>query len=144
MIALVGLQAAQDVGPHQIAQRPMRIMGAGGQLLGEIGELLCRAQQRRIDEVEKRPEVGETVFDRRAGQRNPGARLELLTALVCLAPGFLIACASSRIARRHDVSLSQGSRSHRAIGGDDEIDVSQTLMSEAPSIRRRASPKYGR
>src|SRR6185312_5825788 len=36
--------------------------------------------------------------------------LRLLTALVCLAAGFLIAWASSRMARRHGTSASQVAR----------------------------------
>ena len=31
---LVGLHAPQDVGPHQLAQRPVRVVGPLGQALG--------------------------------------------------------------------------------------------------------------
>ena len=37
--ALVGLHAAQDVGAHQVAQRPVGIVGALGELLDEGREL---------------------------------------------------------------------------------------------------------
>jgi len=51
------------------------------------------------------------IFDRRAGERDPGARLQTFAARVCLALAFLIACASSRMTKRQAMSLSGAIRS---------------------------------
>ena len=75
---LVGLHPAQDVGPHQLAQRAVGVVGPLGQALGVAGELLGVAQQARIDEVEDRPQIAEVIFDRRSGQRDPRLGLQRL------------------------------------------------------------------
>ena len=67
---LVGLQPPQDVGPHQLAQRPVRIVWPLRQPLGEARELLRRSQQPGVDEVEDGPQIAEPVLDRRAGERD--------------------------------------------------------------------------
>ena len=72
--ALVGLQAPQDVGAHQLAQRSVGIVRPVGELLGEGRELLGRSQQAGIDEIEDRPEIAEPILDRRAGQRDARCR----------------------------------------------------------------------
>jgi hypothetical protein len=59
-----------------------------------------------------------------------------LTALVCLAPGFLIACASSRRRGRHGMAPARGAR-QRAVAGDDQIDAGEPLADRAPSAPRR-------
>ena len=79
--ALVGLEAAQDVGTHQIAQRRVRVLRPVGEALDEGRELLGRAQQAGIDEVEDRPQVAEPVLDRRAGERDARVGLERLDGL---------------------------------------------------------------
>ena len=78
---LVGLHAAQDVGPHQLAQWAVRIVLAVGKLLGVARELLRVAQQPRIDEIEDRPKVTEVILDRRAGQCDACLRLQGLGGL---------------------------------------------------------------
>ncbi len=57
---------------------------------------------------------GEVLFDDRTGVPLRAMRacaLRALAARVCLAPGVLMACASSRMASRHDVVRSAGTRS---------------------------------
>ena len=80
-----------------------------------------------------RPEVAQPVLDRRAGQRDARAGLERLTARVCLAPGFLIAWASSRMTRCHGDLAQPGQAQQRAVAGDDEIDAGQALGGSALS-----------
>ena len=123
--ALVGLHAPQDVGAHQLAQRAVGIVRPLGELLDEAGELLGRSQQSGIDEVEDRPEVAEPVLDRRAGQGDARVGLELLDRLVCLAAGFLIACASSSTTSRHCASASHARAGQKAVAGDGEIDAGE-------------------
>ena len=108
--ALVGLQPSQDIGAHQVAERSVRVMRPVGEAFDEGRKLLRRSQQSRIDEVEDRPEVAEPILDGRAGQRNAHVGLSCLTDFVCLAAGFLMACASSSTTNRHDVVSSQGVR----------------------------------
>src|SRR5215203_1295803 len=49
-----------------------------GEAFGVAGELPCRPEQARVDEVEDRPQVAEAVLDRCPGQRDPGPRLQRL------------------------------------------------------------------
>ena len=53
--ALVGLQAPQDIGAHQVAERAVRVMRPVGEAFDEGRKLLRRSQQARIDEIEDRP-----------------------------------------------------------------------------------------
>ena len=108
---LVGLQPPQDVRPHQLAQRRVRVVRLCREPLGERRELLARSEQARVEEVEDRPEIAKPVLDRRAGERDARPRVELLGRPRLLGAGFLIACASSRMARRHGVASSAGTRS---------------------------------
>ena len=75
---LVGFHPAQDVGPHQLAQRAVGIMRPLGQAFGIAGELFGVAQQTRVDEIEDRPQVAQVILDRRAGQRDPRPCLQRL------------------------------------------------------------------
>ena len=87
--ALVGLQAPQNVGAHQLAQRAVGIVRPVGEAFGERRELLRRSQQPGIDEVEDRPQVAEPVLDRRAGERDARVGLELLDGPGLLGAGIL-------------------------------------------------------
>ena len=61
---LVGLEAPQDVGPHQVAQRAVGVVRLVREALGVARELPGRAEQPRVEEVEDRPQVAEPVLDR--------------------------------------------------------------------------------
>ena len=59
-----------------------------------------------------------------------------LAARVCLAPGFLIACASSRTARSPGRSArSAGMRSERSVAGDHQIDILPAAPHRARAAR---------
>ena len=64
MTRLVGLEAPQDVRPHQVAQRAVRVVRLVREALGVARELLGRAEQPRVEEVEDRPQIAEPVLDR--------------------------------------------------------------------------------
>ncbi len=70
--------------------------------------------------------------------------LSCLTALVCLAPGFLIACASSSMTSRHGASPSHGARSQRAVAGDDEIDAGEVVGGRRTSSFSRRHRRWMR
>ena len=74
----IGLEAPQDVGPHEIAQRSVGTGWAGCEALRVARKLLLGAEQARQQEVEERPQVAEMVLDRRAGQGDARARGQLL------------------------------------------------------------------
>ena len=60
--SLVGLEPAQDVRPDERAQR---LVGRSGlHLLDKVGERLGAAEQARVQEIEQRPEIGQTILDR--------------------------------------------------------------------------------
>src|ERR1700674_2917243 len=65
----VGLQAPQNVRPHELAQRAVGIVRPVGKAFDEVSELLRRSQQPRGDEGENGPEIPEAVLDGRAGER---------------------------------------------------------------------------
>ena len=99
--APVGFQPAQDVGPHQIAQRAIGVVRPLGEPLGVGANCL--------DEP-SRPGLMKSKIDHRSPSRFSigvpvsaiaASACSCFTGRVCLAPGFLIACASSRTARRH-------------------------------------------
>ncbi len=73
---LVGLQPPEDVRLDKLPQRRVAVLLAGVERLDELLELLLRAQQARAEKIEQRPEVRQPVFDRRAGQGDPGLGLE--------------------------------------------------------------------
>ena len=75
---LVGLEPAQDVRAHQLPQRLVGVVGPLGHPLREGRELLGRAEQAGVDEIEDRPQVKEAVLDGGAGEGDPRASLELL------------------------------------------------------------------
>ena len=87
---------------------------------------LCGCDESRLVNVENalpdpsRPGLRKSKMDQRSPSRfSTGVPLSAmrarasicLAARVCLAPGVLIACASSRMARRHGVASSAGTRS---------------------------------
>ena len=71
--------------------------------------------------------IGVPVSAMRASARS------CLTVLVCLAPGFLIACASSSIASRHARRRQPRHAGEKAVAGDDEIDIGQVGGGLRPS-----------
>ena len=87
-------------------------------------ELRPRADETGVREVEDRPEVAETVLDRRTGERDAvRAGMRRSCCDVSLA-GFLIACASSRIDLRPRHLRDRVDVAHRgAVGGDDDVGV---------------------
>src|SRR2546430_16954828 len=82
-----GFEPAQEIRLDQAAQGRVAVVRAVGQPLGERGELACRAQQARVEEVVDRPEVAETVLDGRAGERDARVRLQRLDRLRLPGPG---------------------------------------------------------
>src|SRR5262249_27553582 len=63
----------------------VRIVFPLGEALYKSSELFPRSQQTGINEIEYRPEVAESVFDRRARQSDarPGRHLLYRTRLLC-------------------------------------------------------------
>ena len=76
---LVGLDAAQDEGLHQLLQghRPGRIVALVDGHLEGLAELGLLAQVAGIEEVEDRPEIAQAVLDGRAGQGQAMRRRQL-------------------------------------------------------------------
>ena len=121
--APVGLEAAQDVGAHEVAQRRIRAHRPVGQALDEVRELPGRAEQTGIDEVEDRPQVAEPVLDRRAGQGDARAGLERLDGAGLLGRRVL-----DRLGLVEDDEPPRrggepGHARQRAVAGDDEVGV---------------------
>src|SRR5262249_48056508 len=75
---LVGLEPPQDVRPYQLAQWTEGASRRLAEAFYEARELLGGPQQSGIDEVEDGPQIANTVFDRRAGQRDAELRAQLL------------------------------------------------------------------
>src|SRR5207248_4883011 len=75
---LVGFQPAQDIRTHELPQRSIRVVPPLCKLFREAGKLLRGSEQSRIDEVEDRPQIAQTIFNRRTGQRDSRPRVELL------------------------------------------------------------------
>src|SRR6266581_3067708 len=61
--ALVGFEAAQNVGPYQSAQRGELVWIFLGAALQERGEILGAAQQAGAKEVKERPQIRKPVLD---------------------------------------------------------------------------------
>src|SRR5262249_10856249 len=76
-----GFQAAQDVRPHKIAERAIRILLPVGEAFDVGGKLLRRAQESGINEIEDRPQIAQSVLNGRAGESNTRLRLELFDRL---------------------------------------------------------------
>ena len=77
--AAVGLEPAQNVRPDERAQREVGVAAfARGEPFGEVGELLGPAEQAGVEEIEQRPQVGQPVLDRRAGEGDARAASKLL------------------------------------------------------------------
>ena len=135
--ALVGLQAPQDVGAHQIAQRAVGVVRPLGEPLDEA--------RRTAWTIPSRPGLMKSKIDQRSPSRfsmgvpvsamRASAR-SCLTGLVCLAPGFLMACASSSTTSRHGVLRQPGRPRQEAVAGDDQIDVRQIARAHRSSASR--------
>ena len=147
--ALVGLQASENVGPHQLTQRRIGIAclvhrgsRAGvcllrGQPLGELAELLGRAEQPRIEEVEDRPQIAEPVLDRRAGQRDARLRVDLLDGSRLLGPWVLDRLRLVENGEPPGNSRQRRRSLQRAIAGDHQIDVGEPAGIERLDFVRR-------
>ena len=73
---LIGFQTTQDVGTDEFTQRPeVPCLGEAPRVLRKC---LTRTQQPRVREIEDRPEVRETVLDRRSGKCHAGLGDKLL------------------------------------------------------------------
>ena len=59
-----------------------------------------------------------------------------LTARVCLAPGFLIACASSRMTKRHVGLRQRRHAQQRAVAGDHQVELRRRRRREPPDLLR--------
>ena len=138
--ALVGLQAAQDVGAHQIAQRRVGGVRPVGEALDEVGELLGRPEQARIDEVEDRPQVAEAVLDRRAGQRDAGIGLERLDRLGLLGRRVLDRLRLVDDGQAPAGGTEPGHARQGPVAGDDEIGTGEVLR----GIRLQLLGRHGR
>ena len=141
--ALVGLQASQDIGAHQVAERTVRVMRPVGEAFDEGRKLLRRSQQSRIDEVEDRPQVAEPILDRRAGQRNARFGLELLDRFGLLGGRVLDGL---RFVEHHQspwCSFEPRRTRQKAVARDDEIDIRQIVRTVHVSISRPAQPMDG-
>ena len=67
--ALVGLEAAQDIGLHQFSQRRVGDMGScAASLLTKLAKAFDDPSKPRIEEIEDRPQIAQIVLDRRAGE----------------------------------------------------------------------------
>jgi hypothetical protein len=76
-------------------------------------ELVERAEQPRRDEVEDAPDLGQAVLDRRAGEGEPTLRASRFAAAAVAESGFLMCCASSRMAYVRS-SFARNSSSRRS------------------------------
>ncbi len=74
----VGLEPAQQVRPHEPAQRREVGRLRGLQRLDAAAEFRRGAEQAGIEEIVERPQVAEAVFDRRAAERDARSGAETL------------------------------------------------------------------
>ena len=133
--AFVGLEPAQNVGPHQTAQRGELILIVCERLLRNAANSLAppsKPGQRKSNsdhKSESRFSMGVPLSAIRCRQRSS------LTARLWRAPAFLIACASSRMARFHGHFLEPGQSNGHRVTGDDEVFAVQCFSGILP--RRR-------
>ena len=142
--ALVGLQAPQDIGTHQIAERTVRVLRPVGEAFDEGRKLLRRSQQSGIDEVEDRPQIAEPVLDGRAGQCDARFGLQLLDRLGLLGGRILDGL---RLVKHHQspgVVCEPRNASQKAVARDDQIDIRQIVAVRLSPVSRPASPMDGR
>src|SRR5262249_54059088 len=66
----VRFQAAQDVRANQLAQRRKLVLLTRLQAFHKRLKHCSRPEQGRVEKIEQRPQIAQTVFDRRAGQGN--------------------------------------------------------------------------
>ena len=86
---LVGLQPPQNVRPHQLAERAVRVVGPLRQTFDQARKLLRRPEQARVDEVEDGPQVAQPVLDRRTGERKSCLGVQFLGGAGLLGFGIL-------------------------------------------------------
>ena len=99
-----------------------------------LRKVLLRAQVAGIEELEDAPQLGEAVFDRRAGQGERATRRgSLRAAWACLVAGFLMFCASSRITSPQCTwPRCFSSRCKQGIGADDQVVLPGLLGQGSP------------
>ena len=111
----VGLAPAQQEGPHQPGERVggVRVAVALDRHGDPPAERLERAEQPGRGPVEDRPELGEAVLDRRAGEGDAGRRRDARAAPGPSAPGGFLACWASSATTQAPRLLGQGAVSRR-------------------------------
>ena len=136
--ASVGLEATQDVGPHERAKGRVALGLALGHATGRAPELPGAPEQPGGEEVEERPEIAETVLHRRAGEREPHAPAQTLGQPGLPRAGILDGLRLVEHHEPHSRSRSHGTRPERAVGGEHR--VGRVDLLGAPSPRARPRP----
>ena len=124
----VCLHAPQDVGRHQLAQRAVGIVLALREGFGVALELLGRAEQARIEKIEDRPQIAEMIFDRRAGERDSGARFQSFRRAGLLCAGVLDRLRLVENDETPGDVLERCDPQQRSVARDDKIETLRTTF----------------
>lgn len=105
-----------------------RLFAASGRLAGVSGESVGGSQKAGIQEIEQRPQIPKTVFHGVPIRARRALAFRALRALLCRAPGFLAACASSAMSRLQFTSARKACRASLAQVGEGQVATGQLCL----------------